>query len=105
VVADASNGISETEIEVFERFFEKGDVSDKLNVNRIRDELPQRIERAREQATETQCMQVMRDICVIAMADGGVTSDQLNVLNSVADGLRISRTFICQTIEQDCEPD
>jgi len=105
VVADASNGISESETEVFERFFEKGDVSDKLNVNRIREELPQRIQRAKEQATETQCMQVMRDICVIAMTEGNVTVEERNVLNSIADGLGISRTFICQTIEQDCEPD
>ena len=105
VVADASNGVSEAEIEVFERFFDKGDVNEKLNVNRIRDELPQRIERAKQQATETQCMQVLRDICVIAMAEGDVTLEQRNVLNSIADGLGISRTFICQTIEQDCEPD
>lgn len=105
VVADASNGISEAEVEVFERFFEKGDVSEKLNVNRIREELPQRMQRAKEQATETQCMQVMRDICVIAMTDGDVSVEERNVLNSIADGLGISRTFICQTIEQDCEPD
>jgi len=105
VVADASNGISEAETEVFERFFEKGDVNEKLNVNRIREELPQRIQRAKEQATETQCMQVMRDICVIAMTEGHVTVEERNVLNSIADGLGISRTFICQTIEQDCEPD
>lgn len=105
VVADASNGVSEAEIEVFERFFDKGDVNEKLNVNRIREELPQRIERAKQQATETQCMQVLRDVCVIAMAEGDVTVEQRNVLNSLADGLGISRTFICQTIEQDCEPD
>jgi len=105
VVADASNGISESETEVFEKFFEKGDVSEKLNVNRIREELPQRIQRAKEQATETQCMQVMRDICVIAMTEGNVTVEERNVLNNIADGLGISRTFICQTIEQDCEPD
>lgn len=105
VVADASNGVSEAEIEVFERFFDKGDVNEKLNVNRIRDELPQRIERAKQQATQTQCMQVLRDVCVIAMAEGEVTIEQRNVLNSIADGLGISRTFICQTIEQDCEPD
>ncbi len=105
VVADASNGISETEIDVFERFFDKGDVSDKLNVNRIREELPQRIERAVEQATQSQRMQVMRDICVIAMAEGTVTAAERNMLNSIADGLGISRTFICQTVEQDCELD
>ena len=65
----------------------------------------QRIQRAKEQATETQVMQVMRDICVIAMTEGNVTVEERNVLNSIADGLGISRTFICQTIEEDCEPD
>ncbi len=105
VVADASNGISEAEVEVFERFFDKGDVSEKLNVNRIREELPQRIQRAKEQATETQCMQVMRDICVIAMTEDHVSVEERNVLNSIADGLGISRTFICQTLAEDCEPD
>jgi len=50
-------------------------------------------------------MQVMRDLCIIAMAEGSVDNDELEVLNNIADGLAISRTFVCQTIEQDCEPD
>jgi len=50
-------------------------------------------------------MQVVRDLCVIAMADDEVNDAELNVLNTIADGLGISRTFVCQTIEQDCEPD
>jgi len=105
VVANAENGISEKEIEAFEQFFDKGEYSDRLNPKRIEEELPQRIQRAKENCTDTQCMQVVRDLCVIAMADEDVTDTELNVLNAIADGLGISRTFVCQTIEQDCEPD
>lgn len=105
VVANAAGGVSDKEIEAFEKFFDKGEYSDKLNPKRIEDELPQRIQRALDNCTDTQCMQVVRDLCVIAMADDEVNDAELNVLNTIADGLGISRTFICQTIEQDCEPD
>lgn len=105
VVANAADGISEKEIEVFEQYFEKGEFSDKLNPNRIKDELPQRIQRAKEKCTEPQRMQVIRDLCVIAMADSRVATAEIDVLNTIADGLEVSRTFVSQTIEQDLEPD
>ncbi len=104
-VANSADGVSDEEIAAFEKFFEKGDYNDKLNAKRIEEELPQRIQRTKENATETQCMQVIRDLCVIAMADGSVVDSELDVLNSIADGLSVSRTFVCQTIEQDLEPD
>jgi len=100
-----SGGVTTKEIETFEQFFDKGDFSDKLNVKRIEQELPQRIQRAVERSTVTQRMQVMRDLCIIAMAEGSVDNDELEVLNNIADALEVSRTFVCQTIEQDCEPD
>ena len=104
-VANSVGGVSEDEIAAFEKFFEKGDYNDKLNAKRIEEELPQRVQRTKENATEPQCMQVIRDLCVIAMADGNVAEAELDVLNSIADGLGVSRTFVCQTIEQDLEPD
>jgi len=105
VVANVADGISEQEIEAFEKFFEKGEYNDKLNPKRIEEQLPSRVERAKDNCTETQCMQVIRDLCVIAMADGKVLESEINVLNDIADGLNVSRTFVCQTIEQDLEPD
>ncbi len=104
-VANSAGGVTDEEIAAFEKFFEKGDYNDKLNAKRIEEELPQRIQRTKENATEPQCMQVIRDLCVIAMADGNVVDAELDVLNSIADGLGVSRTFVCQTIEQDLEPD
>lgn len=105
VVAAASDGVAEREIEVFEQFFQKGDFSDKLNIRRIEEELPSRIERVLQQTTTVQRMQVLRDLCVIAKAEGHTTPEEQAVLNGIADGLKVSRNFICQTLDQDCEPD
>ncbi len=105
VVASASGEVSKEEIEVFEKFFEKGDFSDKLNIERLRDELPSRISRVCEQTTVTQRMQVVRDLCTIARAENGISPEERDVINEIADGLEVSRNFICQSIEKDPEPD
>lgn len=105
VVADAHGGISQAEVDVFEQFFDNGEYSEKLNVGRIKDELPQRIQRAKDKSTETQRMQVIRDLCVIAMAEPPMQVAERTLLNEIADGLGISRTFVCQTLEHDVEPD
>ena len=75
VVASANGEVTKKEIEVFEKFFEKGDFSDKLNVDRLKEELPSRISRVCEQTTVTQRMQVVRDLCTIARAEGGISSE------------------------------
>lgn len=105
VVASANGDVTKKEIEVFEKFFEKGDFSEKLNVDRLRQELPSRIARVCEQTTVTQRMQVVRDLCTIARAEDGISSEEREVMNEIADGLEVSRNFICQSIEKDPEPD
>ncbi|MBX2823435.1 MAG: M48 family metalloprotease [Gammaproteobacteria bacterium] len=105
VIASASEGVSEKEIEVFEQFFQKGDFNDRLNIERIREDLPSRIERVNQQTTHSQRMQVLRDLCLIAKAEGYATDEERAVLHQISDGLQISRNFVCQTLETDCEPD
>jgi len=105
VVASAGGDVTDKEIEVFEKFFEKGDFSDKLNIDRLREDLSSRIQRVCEQTTVTQRMQVLRDICTIARADGGIGEEERVVLNEISDGLDVSRSFVCQCLEKDPEPD
>ncbi len=104
-VANSDASISESEIEVFEKFFGKGEFREALDLERIVETLEDRIEGANEHASLTQRMQVMRDICVMSMADGGASDVERGVLNDIADRLGISRAFICQTLAQDCELD
>jgi len=105
VVASASGTVTEKEIEVFEDFFEEGDFSDKLNIDRLREDLPSRIKRVVDQTTVTQRMQIMRDLCTISKADGESTPEEREVLYTIADGLDVPRNFICQTMEHELEPD
>lgn len=104
-VANADKGISESEIELFEKFFGKGEFNKGLNIDRIIETLPARIKIANQQASLTQRMQVMRDICVMSRADGKANDIERTVMNEIADQLGISTAFICQTLAQDCEPD
>jgi len=105
VVADADGEISEEEIEVFEKFFGKGEFGKDLNIPRIKSHLEDRMEKLREVASETQRMQVLRDLCVISMADGSLHEKQRKALNEIALMADISPAFICQSLELDCEPD
>lgn len=104
-VANADKGISEREVELFEKFFGKGEFNKGLNIDRIIEALPDRIKTAKQQTSLTQRMQVMRDICVMSKADGKANDIERAVMDDIADQLGISRAFICQTLEQDCEPD
>lgn len=105
VVAAASEGVSEKEIELFEQFFQKGDFSDKLDIDRIRDELPSRIDRVRKQTSQAQRIQVLRDICLIAKAEGKTTPAERAVLDAIADGLEVSRNMVCETMDREYDPD
>ncbi len=104
-VANADAGISDSEIAVFEKFFGKGEFHESFDLDRIVETLGDRIESANDHASPTQRMQVMRDICLMSMADGGASDAERELLNDIADRMGISRAFICQTLEQDCELD
>jgi len=98
-VADASEGISEQELEVFAKFFGKYAFSDKLDIEKIKQTLTRRIAEVKAKASQTQCMQVLHDMCLMAQADGGVKPAERNELEHVAKGLDIPSAFICQTVD------
>ena len=104
-VANASDGISEAEIEVFEKFFGKGSFSDKLDVERIIKRLDDRIANTVSEASHGQCTQVMRDLCVVARADGHVTTEETAVLKRIAKDLKLSVSFVDRCLEADVELD
>ncbi|NKB78082.1 MAG: M48 family metalloprotease [Gammaproteobacteria bacterium] len=104
-VAHADGEISEDEIAVFEKFFGKGEFNDRLNIDIIKGKLDGRIGKMNELASMTQKMQVMRDLCIVSKANGNQIDSERRVLNKIADGLGVSRTFICHSIEQNLEPD
>ncbi len=104
-VADADNEITKAEIKIFEQFFGKGEFNKSLDIERIKNQLPDRLEKMKELTTATQRMQVLRDLCVMSRANGNTTEVKRAVLDSIAVQLDISKSFICQSMEHDAEPD
>ena len=104
-VANAEGGIGDDEIEVFEKFFGKGEFKEDLDIERIVDALADRIESANRQTSQTQRMQVMRDICMVSQADGSTGGAERRVLDDIADRLGLSKIFICQILDQELELD
>jgi len=74
-VADAADGISEEELEVFAKFFGKYAFSDKLDIEKIKQSLIKRAGEVKDKTSEPQRMQVLHDMCVLANANGGVFLD------------------------------
>ena len=104
-VADATDGISGEELEIFGKFFGKYAFTDKLDIDKIKQTLEQRVKEVRQKASQTQCMQVLHDMCTMAQANGGVTEAERAELEQVAKGLDIPSSFICQSLDQDKELD
>ncbi len=97
-VADAHGGISSEELEVFAKFFGKYAFSEKLHIEKIKDTLGRRAKELAEKASETQCMQVLHDMCLMARADGGVKPSERVVLDQVATMLGLPVAFIEQAL-------
>ena len=105
VVANADGNISEEEVVIFEKFFGKGAFSDSLNLDALQSDLDDRIVQVREMASTPQAMQVLRDLCLVARAEGRISQVETDVLNEIADGLGVAREFVCQSLDSELEPD
>ena len=98
-VADASDdGITEPELDVFAKFFGKYAFSDKLDIERLKSTVEPRAKELKGKASQTQCMQVMHDLCLMAKADGGVCASEKVLLEQIAKHLNIDAAFVAQSI-------
>lgn len=95
-VANAEGGVSEAEIEVFEKFFGEGKFSEKLNLDKLAKTLPARLENVRELTASGQRMQLLRDLVLVARADQDVSAAEHAVLFEVAEGLELGEAVLEQ---------
>ncbi len=102
-VANASAGISAGEIAVFEEFFGKASFSDRLNIDQLVKEVPERISQVKSVTSIPQRMQVVRDLCLVSRADNHTTEAERQVLCDIASALEISSIFVDKLF--DCEPE
>ena len=100
-VANARDGIGEQEKSVLKEFMGEAFSLDVLNVDKLIDTLPKRIGLVKQRASITQRMQVVRDLSVVARAEGGITDNELLVLYAIADGLEIPRSLVMHILDGD----
>lgn len=104
-VAHAKDGISEEEIAVFEKFFGEGAFSDSLDVEKVIAQLPARAAKAKQLLSVPQRMQVLRDLCTVARAEGSVDDLEQSVLAEISASLEVRPAFVEQVLNQPVEPD
>jgi tellurite resistance protein len=98
-VADSQGGISSEELEIFSKFFGKYAFSDKLDIEKIKQTVAGRALEVKGRASQTQGMQVLHDMCLMAQSNGGIHARERLVLEEVASALGISSSFICQVVD------
>lgn len=104
-IANADGVITDKEKEVFEQFFGEESFHDKLNIDQITTDLDQRAKQAIEKTSVPHRMQVLRDLCLIARAEGEVKDIERDVLKSLARKLDIRGKFVEQCLNGALDPD
>jgi len=104
-VANARAGISEREVSVLKEFMGEGFSLETLNIDKLIDTLPKRIRAVKKYASLPQRMQVVRDLSIVARAEGNITDNELLVLYGIADGLAIRRSMVGHILDGQAELD
>jgi hypothetical protein len=105
VIANASGGISEKEIEVFDEFFGAGSYTGNIDLEQLEDELPDRIAKVNEVTSPTQRMRVLQDLAVIALADYDLLNTGRRRLEQLARELGVAQPFVDQCLACELEMD
>ena len=105
LVANANGEISEHEIKVFEKFFGRYEYKDNFNLEKLKEELPKRAELVKKHNTLPKRMQVVRDLCTMAKAEGKASHAEIVVLKEIAHRLEIPAFFVDQLLNENPELD
>jgi Zn-dependent protease with chaperone function/tellurite resistance protein len=99
VVAGASGDVSEEEAEAIESFLGEGKVTRHLSVEALREDLSRRIDAVVGVAPLARRAQVLRDICLVARADGHVDAAERAVLDEIANGLGLPPELVTHALD------
>lgn len=105
VIANASGGISDREIGVFDEFFGAGSYTGNIDLEQLEAELPDRIARVREVTSPTQRMRILQDLSVIARADYDLFQTGRRRLEALARDLGVAERFVDQCLGCELELD
>jgi tellurite resistance protein len=104
-IAAASGGkLGDDERAALEKLLGPGGVPTEIDVASVREILAERIARVRDIVPPLRRHQVMRDLCVIARADGRTSRAEEAVLVEVADGIGLPHTVVASWLADACKP-
>lgn len=89
LIAAASGEISDPELEAVEELLGPGAVPSDLDVDAIRAALPRRMARVVDKVPRLRRMQIVRDLCLIARANGEVSDAERRILEEISKGIGV----------------
>ncbi|MFT3840804.1 MAG: M48 family metallopeptidase [Myxococcaceae bacterium] len=96
-VANVSGGISPEEKKVIDRFFGAGS-ADSFNAKALTADLERRINDVKAKVPKTKQIQVLRDLCLVALADGHADEAERSLLATIAKGLEVGGDVVERTL-------
>lgn len=94
LIASASGELDEREVVALERLLGEGSLPPQHDPLTLRADLARRIQDVRTRVPPLRRAQILRDLCVVASADGEVTDAEVKVLFEIADGIAVDRSLV-----------
>jgi hypothetical protein len=94
LVASASEGVVDEEIAALEKLLGPDSLPEPLRPEAVREVLPSRMERVREVVPAPRRAQIVRDLCVVARADGRTDPHERALLEEVARGIGVDTVVV-----------
>jgi tellurite resistance protein len=98
VVAAAGGPISDDERRALEKLLGPGGVPAELSADALRGDLARRVERVKQVVPVARRAQVIRDLAVIARADGKVEPEELAVVREIARSIDVDPAIVDSTL-------
>lgn len=100
LIAASAGEVEKKALKALEGLLGPGSVPWTINPAAIREDLSHRIERVKDIVPPLRRAQVIRDLCVIARADGVITEAEGRILLEIADAVGVDRALVtCTAIE------
>jgi len=98
-IATADGEPSEAALKALEELLGPGSIPRELDPERVLQTLAHREEDVRETVPLLRRAQIIRDLCVIARADGDVSRREMELMLQVADAIEVKRSLVACTLD------
>jgi hypothetical protein len=99
LIAHGGDEPGEAELARLEELLGPGAVPSTVDVPGLRAELPRRIAAVAAEVAPLRRVQLIRDLATIARADGAISPEELSLLETIADGVGVTRAALAAAVE------